>query len=88
MVNQQIEKFENLMKKQKLLEEKKIRLEEQYKNKKEALLELIEEIKKAGYNPKELSTKIQEKENELIEQIKNFEKELEEVSSKISEIES
>lgn len=88
MIDEQMKKFESLIEKQKLLEEKKIRLEEQYNSKKQALLELIEEIKNAGYNPKELGTIIEQKEKELQEEIDNFEKELSELSNKISEIES
>lgn len=88
MINEQIEKFENLTKKQRMLEEKKIRLEEQYNNKKEALLELIKEIKEAGYNPKELGEIINKKEKELSEKIAQFEKELEDLSNKIAEIEA
>lgn len=83
----QIERFRELNDKLKGLSEKKIRLEEQYKSKKEALTNLVKEIKDAGYDPKNLGTVIKEKEESLKTAISSFEGELQKVSEQLSEIE-
>jgi uncharacterized protein (UPF0335 family) len=86
-MNDQIEQFRNLNEQLKTLSEKKIRLEEQYKAKKEALTNLIVEIKGKGYDPKKLGEVIKQKEKELNNSIEEFKKELEEVSAELTEIE-
>lgn len=86
-MNDQIEQFRILSEQLKTLSEKKIRLEEQYKAKKEALTNLIVEIKEKGYDPKKLNEVIQEKEKDLNDSIEEFKKELEKVSAELTEIE-
>ncbi len=83
----QIERFRELNDKLKGLSEKKIRLEEQYKSKKEALTNLVKEIKDAGYDPKNLGVVIKEKEESLKTAISTFEEELQKVSEQLTQIE-
>jgi len=83
----QIERFKELSDTLKGLSEKKIRLEEQYKSKKQALSDLVKEIRDAGYDPRKLGDVIKEKEESLTKDIKSFEENLQEVSSKLAEIE-
>ena len=83
----EIEKFKELTDRVKVLDEKKIRLEEQYKNKKETLTALLKEIKTAGFDPSKLKEIITEKDGQLKDQIASFEKEVEKVSLMISKIE-
>ena len=87
MANQDAEKFMRLQKQLKEYDTKKIRIEEQYKNKKEILTTLVKEIKDMGYDPKELSSIISKKEEEIKKTIEAFETELNTVSSKLSKIE-
>ena len=82
-----IDRFKGLTEKLQKLDEKKIRLEEQYKTKKEALSDLIKKIKAAGYDPLKLKDTIAEKESDLKKQISDFEKEVEQVSAAMSKIE-
>ena len=83
----EIDKFKTLSEQVKALDEKKIRLEEQYRSKKETLTELLKEIKAAGYDPTKLKETIQEKEDQLKAQIASFEEEVIKVSSLIAKIE-
>jgi len=83
----EIEKFKELTDKVKGLGEKKIRLEEQYRSKKEALTTLLKEIKAAGFDPSKLKETIAEKEASLKSQIAVFEQEVDKVSSMIAKIE-
>lgn len=83
----QIERFKELSDTLKVMAEKKIRLEEQYKSKKQALSDLVKEIRDAGYDPRKLGDVIKEKEESLTKDIQSFEKNLQEVSSKLAEIE-
>ncbi len=83
----QIERFRELNDMLKVLSEKKIRLEEQYKSKKEALTNLITEIKDAGFDPKNLGAVIKEKEEALKTAISSFEGELQKVSQLLSQVE-
>lgn len=87
MMKDQIERFKELNDKLKNLSEKKIRLEEQFKNKKQTLTDLIKEIKAAGYDPTKLSEVIKEKEETLKNDISTFENELQTVSTQLAEIE-
>jgi uncharacterized protein (UPF0335 family) len=81
------QKFLNLKKTQDELKTKKIRLEEQCKNKEEDLKKIVKEIKDAGYEPNELKTVIQTKEKELKEEMTVFETALQDISKKLSTIE-
>ena len=83
----QIEKFKSLDETRKNLSEKKIRIEEQFKSKKQALSSLIKEIQEEGYDPKKLGEIIQEKEKEVEDRISKFEEDLQEASGKLAEIE-
>lgn len=79
--------FLALKKTQDELKTKKIRLEEQCKNKEQELKNLVKEIKDAGYEPNELKAVIQEKDKEIKEELVVFETALKEVSKKLSAIE-
>jgi uncharacterized protein (UPF0335 family) len=83
----QIERFKELNDKLKTMSEKKIRLEENFKTKKQTLTDLVKEIKEAGYDPRNLGEVIQEKEKSLKEAISTFEQELQTVSTQLTEIE-
>lgn len=87
-MDKEIERFTDLSKQLRTVEDKKIRLEEQFKTKKEALSELIKEIKDAGYDPTKLKEIIQTKEEELKKDIAAFEAELSTASSLLSKIEA
>jgi len=84
----EIEKFTEITNQLKKLEEKKIRLEEQFRSKKESLTELLKEIKAAGYDPSKLKETIQEKEAALTQQLSIFEKDVETASSLLAQIEA
>lgn len=83
----QIERFSELKDKLKILSEKKIRLEEQFKSNKSALTDLVTEVKGAGYDPRKLGEVIKEKEESLKKNIGDFEQDLQEVSRQLTEIE-
>lgn len=87
MASQDAEKFMRLQKLLKEYDTKKIRIEEQYKNKKEILSTLVKEIKDMGFEPKELAAVITKKEEEIKKAVEAFEAELNAVSSKLSKIE-
>lgn len=88
MSQEQVEKFIEIEEKLKDVSTRKIRIEEQYKNKKQALKDLVDEIKSQGYNPNELGKTIKKMESDLAIKLENFEKEIEEISKKLSEIEA
>ena len=83
----QIEHFKGLNDQLKSLSEKKIRFEEQFKTKKQALTDLVKEIRDAGYDPRNLGEVIKEKEKALTSAISTFEKELQAVSAQLTDIE-
>jgi hypothetical protein len=83
----QIDRFRELSDNLKNLSEKKIRLEEQLKTKKKTLSDLVEAIKKAGYDPRNLGSIISEKEKSLTEAIGSFEEDLQKVSTQLAAIE-
>jgi uncharacterized protein (UPF0335 family) len=83
----EIEEFAKLSDQLKKLDEKKIRLEEQYKNKKDTLTELLREIKAEGYDPMKLKEIIQEKEALIKSQVATFSEEMNKVSAMIASIE-
>jgi uncharacterized protein (UPF0335 family) len=81
------EKFLGLKKTQEELKTKKIRLEEQCKNREQELKNIIKEIKDAGYEPGELKAVILKKETEIKEEMSKFETSLQGVSKQLSAIE-
>lgn len=83
-----LDKFKKLCEEKSSLEKRKIRLEEQFKAKKEALTKLVKEIKTAGYDPNNLKTIIQDKEKDLLKSIEDFEGKIKEASSKLASIEA
>lgn len=84
----EVRRFENLQTRHNELEKKKIRMEEQFRSKKEALSEVIKKIKEEGYDPTKLDEIITEKKKELEKALSDFEKELEKASSDLSAIEA
>jgi len=86
-MDNETQKFIDLKMTQEELKTKKIRLEEQCKNKETELKALITEIKAAGYEPKDLKAVIQKKEAEIKDEMSLFETSLQEVSKKLSVIE-
>jgi uncharacterized tellurite resistance protein B-like protein len=84
----QVERFKALEKKRQELQTKKIRLEEQYNAKREALSAIIAEVKKAGYDPKTLKKTIADMETKLKQDIDTFESDLDKASKQLSAIES
>lgn len=86
-MNTEIQKFTKLKDDLRSLENKKIRLEEQYNTKKDDLKKLVLKIKNSGYDPNKLKDIIAEKEASLKSQINEFEKKLQETSEKLSAIE-
>lgn len=84
----QVERFKALEKRRQELQTKKIRLEEQYNAKREALAAVIAEVKKAGYDPKTLKQTISDMEEKLKRDMDVFESDLEKASKQLSSIES
>ncbi len=87
MSSVEVKKFMDLCDTLKQLETKKIRLEEQFKNKKEMLTELVREIKAEGYDPNTLKDVIAEKEAELQNEVEAFEKALQTASTELAKAE-
>ena len=81
-----VQRYLDLKEKRDDLNAQKIRLDEQYKTKKESLVKIIEKIKKHGIKPNELKDVIAKKETELNDKITKFEDSLEKVSAQISKI--
>ena len=86
-MNAEAEKFIKLQDELKAQETKKIRLEEQFRTKKEMLTNLVKEIKEAGYEPNDLKKIIAEKETNLESMVNQFEEELKKTSEALSKIE-
>jgi hypothetical protein len=84
----EVEKFKNLKARHDELEKKKIRMEEQFRSKKEALGEVIRKIKEEGYDPTKLDEIITRKKEELEKALNDFEEQLEKASSDLSAIEA
>lgn len=84
----QVEKFKELETRRQELSTKKIRLEEQYNAKREALASLIEEVKNAGYDPRTLKKTISEMEKKLASDIEEFETAINDASRQLAKIES
>lgn len=87
MITDETQKYVALKKTHDELKTKKIRLEEQCKNKELELKNLIKEIKDAGYEPNELKAIIQKKETDIKEDLSKFEASLQGVSKQLSSIE-
>lgn len=84
----QVDRFKALEKRRQELQTKKIRLEEQYNAKRQALSAIIEEVKKAGYDPKTLRKTIIDMEAKLKQDMDSFEEGLEKASKQLSSIEA
>ena len=83
----QVAKFKKLQESAEELKTKKITLDTKYKAKKEALRDVVQEVKDMGIDPNKLGQVIKEKEVELATEIGAFEKEVTEVSAKLAKIE-
>jgi len=87
-VTDHVERFRALEKRRQELQTKKIRLEEQYNAKREALSTIIAEVRKAGYDPKTLKQTIADMEAKLKQDMDAFESDLEKASKQLSSMES
>jgi uncharacterized tellurite resistance protein B-like protein len=87
MSQEQVEKYIELQEKLQDVSNRKIRIEEQYKAKKQALKELITDIKKEGHEPNELKKVISDMEKEFDSELSKFEGDLNNISNKLSKIE-
>ena len=83
----EVKKFMELCDTLKNLETRKIRLEEQFKAKKETLTELVKQIRAEGYDPNSLKDVIVEKETELQKEVDEFEKALNTASEELAKAE-
>jgi len=83
----EVEKFIELEKKDNELRTRKIRLEEQLKSKKQALKDLIEEIKAAGYDASDLQKLRETKKQEAKDKLNKYESDLVKLSEELSKIE-
>lgn len=83
----EIEKFKELKEAVTTISDKKIRIEERYKNLTEQLEKLIKEIKDKGYDPKKLNEIKTEKETTLKKQLEELEIKVTEAQNKLDEIE-
>ena len=69
------------------LSDKKIRLEERFKNEKEKLEKLLKEITEKGYDPQKLSETRKEKEGELKKAVDDLEEKIRKTAEKLNAIE-
>lgn len=83
-----IERYQELTKTLKQLDESKIRLEEQLRSKKQALTELVKKVQAAGYDPSKLKTIVEEKKAIFKKSLDKFEEDLNTARKKLSSIES
>jgi hypothetical protein len=83
----EVEKFMELEKKENDLKTRKIRIEEQLKAKKQALTDLIKEIKAAGYDANDLQKLRTTKKQEAKEKLEKYETDLNKLSEELSKIE-
>lgn len=83
----QIKRFKELQEMSEELKTKKITLGAKYKAKKEALRDIVKEVKDLGIDPNKLGQVIKEKEEALAKEIEAFDKEVTEVSAKLAKIE-
>jgi len=84
----EVKRFRELKESIESLKSQKIRLEERFNSKKERLESLINEITEKGYNPKELATVKQEKEESLRKTLDDIEDKVQTVSDKLNSIEA
>lgn len=84
----EVEKYMELEKKHKEVSERIIRLEEQFKAKKQVLTDLVKEIKDAGWDPNNLKQIIAQEEQKAATQLSEFEKEIQTASEQLSKIEA
>lgn len=82
-----IEKFKKLKETITAISDKKIRIEERYKNLTEQLEKLIKEITDKGYDPKKLNEIKAEREKTFKEELEKLETMLTEAQKKLDEIE-
>lgn len=82
-----INKVNNLKKTIEETKNRKIRLEERAKREEESFLEIVQEIKNLGFNPKTLSDDILKMEKELDEELKIKEDEINKVCEALDNIE-
>lgn len=83
----EVDRFMELEKKENELKTRKIRLEEQLKAKKQALTELIKEIKAAGYDANDLQKLRAAKKQEAKDKLEKYEQNLNKLSEELSKIE-
>lgn len=82
-----MEKFKELKETISVISDKKIRLEERFKNEKTNLEKLLAEITEKGYDPKKLTETRKEKEKSLKEQLEELETKVSETQEKLNLIE-
>ena len=82
------QRFLDLKKKSQENNSKKIRLEEQMRSAKKQLVEVMDEIKAAGIDPKEIGEVLRLKKVELSDKLAELERQVGENSSKLEEIEA
>ena len=83
----EVERFKKAKEEIDNLSDKKIRLEERFKNEKQRLEELISEISDKGYDPKKLTEIREKKETELKDLLEKLEASINETSKKLNLIE-
>ncbi len=87
MATDDVQKFMELNEQAGELKTRKIRLEEQCKAKETELQKLVAEVKKAGYQPKDLKKVIDEKSAQIEKDIAEFEAALKKASEELAVIE-
>ena len=80
-------KIEQLVERNKKVKEKRAALQGRLQAKKEELARLIEEIKKAGFNPNTLAEDLKQAEAQLEEEVMKFEASLKEVEEALASFE-
>jgi len=81
------EKFISLEKRRKELDDKRIRMEEQLKLKKEELAKVISQIKAEGYDPNKLKDTLTEMEEKLAKDTQEFETQLAKATDLLASVE-
>ena len=81
------EKFVALEKRRKELDDKRIRMEEQLKLKKEELAKVIKEIQAEGYDPNKLKETLSTMEEKLAKDTKDFEEKLTKATELLTSVE-
>ncbi len=79
--------FEELGKRARTVADKKSSLKGQFEAKKQELTALIDDIKAAGYDPKNLKEEKDKIERSLVEQIAAYDKDLTEIETALKELE-